>query len=240
MTAALAGEPPLLQLEQVSRIYDMGRVQVAALRDVDLTIRAGELVAIVGPSGSGKTTLMNVIGCLDRPTSGTYRLGGQDVAALSGDDLAQVRGRNVGFVFQSYDLLPRTSALENVATPLLYQGVGRRDRRARAQAELERLGLGDRTDHHPNELSGGQQQRVGIARALVTDPPIILADEPTGNLDSQTSAHIVDLLDGLAHQRGRAVLIVTHDPQLAHRADRVLRLDDGRLAELDTDLSPAP
>ena len=230
MTAALAGEPPLLQLEQVSRIYDMGRVQVAALRDVDLTIWAGEFVAVIGPSGSGKTTLMNVIGCLDRPTSGICRLAGQDVAALGGDDLAQVRGRNVGFVFQSYDLLPRTSALENVATPLLYQGVGRRDRRARAQAELERLGLGDRLDHHPNELSGGQQQRVGIARALVTDPPIILADEPTGNLDTTSGAEVLALFRQL-HRSGRTVILITHDADVAAHADRQIHVRDGRVIE---------
>jgi putative ABC transport system ATP-binding protein len=220
--------PPLLQLEGVSRIYDMGRVQVAALRDVNLTIEAGEFVAVLGPSGSGKSTLMNLIGCLDRPTTGTYRLGGQDVAMLTGDDLATVRGRNVGFVFQSYDLLPRTSALENVATPLMYQAIGRRERLVRAQAVLERLGLGDRLDHHPNELSGGQQQRVGIARALVTDPPIILADEPTGNLDTVSGADVLALFRQL-HQTGRTVILITHDADVASHADRQVHVRDGRV-----------
>jgi putative ABC transport system ATP-binding protein len=220
--------PPLLQLEGVSRIYDMGRVQVAALRDVNLTIEAGEFVAVLGPSGSGKSTLMNLIGCLDRPTTGTYRLGGQDVAMLTGDDLATVRGRNVGFVFQSYDLLPRTSALENVATPLMYQAIGRRERLVRAQAVLERLGLGDRLDHHPNELSGGQQQRVGIARALVTDPPIILADEPTGNLDTVSGADVLALFRQL-HRTGRTVILITHDADVASHADRQVHVRDGRV-----------
>ena len=206
----------------------MGRVQVAALRDVNLTIEAGEFVAVLGPSGSGKSTLMNLIGCLDRPTTGTYRLGGQDVAMLTGDDLAAVRGRNVGFVFQSYDLLPRTSALENVATPLMYQAVGRRERLARAQAVLERLGLGDRLDHHPNELSGGQQQRVGIARALVTDPPIILADEPTGNLDTVSGADVLALFRQL-HRTGRTVILITHDADVASHADRQVHVRDGRV-----------
>jgi putative ABC transport system ATP-binding protein len=220
--------PPLLQLEGVSRIYDMGRVQVAALQDVNLTIEAGEFVAVLGPSGSGKSTLMNLIGCLDRPTTGTYRLGGQDVAMLTGDDLATVRGRNVGFVFQSYDLLPRTSALENVATPLMYQAIGRRERLVRAQAVLERLGLGDRLDHHPNELSGGQQQRVGIARALVTDPPIILADEPTGNLDTVSGADVLALFRHL-HRTGRTVILITHDADVASHADRQVHVRDGRV-----------
>jgi len=228
--ADVAGGVPLLQLDGVSRIYDMGRVQVAALRDVDLIIHAGEFVAVIGPSGSGKSTLMNIIGCLDRPTTGTYRLGGQDVAELGGDDLAQVRGRNVGFVFQSYDLLPRTSALENVATPLLYQGVNRRDRLARAGAVLERLGLGDRMDHHPNELSGGQQQRVGIARALVTDPPIILADEPTGNLDTVSGAEVLGLFRQL-HRSGRTVILITHDADVAAHADRQIHVRDGQVLE---------
>jgi putative ABC transport system ATP-binding protein len=227
-SAAAPPEPPLLQLDAVSRIYDMGRVQVAALQDVDLTIEAGEFVAVVGPSGSGKSTLMNLIGCLDRPTSGTYRLGGQDVAELSGDELATVRGRNVGFVFQSYDLLPRTSALENVATPLLYQGVARRERLERARVVLERLGLGDRLDHHPNELSGGQQQRVGIARALITDPPIILADEPTGNLDTASGDEVLELFRGL-NRTGRTVILITHDADVASHADRQIHVRDGRV-----------
>ncbi|MGH2512890.1 MAG: ABC transporter ATP-binding protein, partial [Candidatus Limnocylindrales bacterium] len=191
---------PVIELQGVSRIYDLGRVQVTALEHVDLQVEAGEFLAIVGPSGSGKSTLMNIVGCLDRPTAGTYTLAGTAVAELDDDGLARLRSRTIGFVFQSYNLLPRTSALENVATPLLYQGVSRKDRLARARAALERLGLGDRLDHEPTELSGGQQQRVAIARALVREPTLILADEPTGNLDSAATEDILTLFDELIDQ----------------------------------------
>ena len=192
---------PLVHLQHVSRVYEMGRLQVVALRDVDVAIQSGEFVAVLGPSGSGKSTLMHIVGCLDRPTSGQYTLAGTPVAALDDDRLAALRSRAIGFVFQSYNLLARTNALENVAAPLLYQGVSRRERYRRARAALERLGLGDRVDHSPAELSGGQQQRVAIARALVTDPALILADEPTGNLASDQGAEVLSLFREL-HSAG--------------------------------------
>ncbi len=222
--------PALIELRRVSRVYDMGHVEVAALRDVDLRIEDGEFVAIVGPSGSGKSTLMHILGCLDRPTDGTYILDGTPVESLGDDDLARVRSRTVGFVFQSFNLLPRTSALENVATPLLYQGVGRRERLARAAAALERLGLGDRLAHEPSELSGGQQQRVAIARALVTDPALILADEPTGNLDSASGHEVIELLHEL-HAAGRTIVLITHDHDVAAVAPRQVHVLDGRIVE---------
>jgi ABC-type antimicrobial peptide transport system, ATPase component len=219
---------PLIELENVSRIYDLGHVQVAALQGVDLAVEEGEFLAIVGPSGSGKSTLMNIIGCLDRPTGGTYTLAGTPVAELDDDGLARLRSRTIGFVFQNYNLLPRTSALENVATPLLYQGVARKDRLARAQAALERLGLGDRMNHIPTELSGGQQQRVAIARALVTEPALLLADEPTGNLDSSSGADVMTLLHEL-NAAGRTIVMITHDVDVARVASRQVHVRDGRL-----------
>ena len=219
---------PLIQLQGISRIYDLGRVQVAALQEVDLTVEPGEFLAIVGPSGSGKSTLMNIVGCLDRPTAGTYTLAGTAVAELNDDGLARLRSRTIGFVFQSYNLLPRTSALENVATPLLYQGVSRKDRLARARAALERLGLGDRVDHVPTELSGGQQQRVAIARALVTEPALLLADEPTGNLDSASGADVMTILREL-NAAGRTIVMITHDSDVASSAGRQVHVRDGRL-----------
>jgi putative ABC transport system ATP-binding protein len=228
MTAA-PGEP-IIKLEEVSRIYDTGKVQVPALVDVNLDVGNGEFLAIIGPSGSGKSTMMNILGCLDRPTSGLYVLDGQPVDELSDDGLAFVRSRSIGFVFQSYNLLPRTSALENVATPLMYPGVGRKERLRRAQAALERLGLGDRLDHVPSELSGGQQQRVGIARALVTEPALILADEPTGNLDSHSGTEVLDLFKDL-HALGRTIVLITHDIDVAVAADRSVHIRDGRLTE---------
>ena len=225
-----AGGEPIVALDRVSRTYAMDGIRVDALRDVSLAVSQGEFVAIVGPSGSGKSTMMHIIGCLDRPTAGHYRLAGTPVAELSDDGLARLRSRTIGFVFQSYNLLPRTTALENVATPLLYQGVGRRDRVARATAALERLGLGDRLRHEPSQLSGGQQQRVAIARAIVTDPALILADEPTGNLDTTAGAEVLALLREL-HAAGRTIVLITHDAEVAASAPRRLHLRDGRLSE---------
>jgi putative ABC transport system ATP-binding protein len=219
----------IIALEGVSRIYTSGRLAVPALVSVDLVIDRGEFVAIIGPSGSGKSTMMNILGCLDRPTSGRYILDGTPVDTLDDDGLARLRSRAIGFVFQSYNLLPRTTALENVSAPLMYQGVGRRERHARAQAALERLGLGDRLDHEPTELSGGQQQRVGIARALVTEPALLLADEPTGNLDSHSGAEVIELFHAL-HASGRTIILITHDPEVAAVADRQIHIRDGRIA----------
>ena len=218
----------IISLDHVSRIYDMGHMEVPALVDVSLEVHAGEFVAIVGPSGSGKTTMMNILGCLDRPTAGRYRLAGTEVAELDDDGLARVRSRTIGFVFQSYNLLPRTTALDNVATPLLYQGVSRRERAARATAALERLGMGDRLDHEPTELSGGQQQRVAVARALVTEPALILADEPTGNLDSHAGADVMALLHEL-NAAGRTIVLITHDADVAASATRQIHLHDGQV-----------
>ena len=230
IAAATAPRPgaPLLALDRVSRHYRMGDIDVPALDDVSLAIEAGEFVAIVGPSGSGKSTMMNILGCLDRPTAGSYRLSGSEVGELDDDGLAAVRSRTIGFVFQSYNLLPRTDALENVATPLLYQGIGRAERHRRARAALERLGLGDRLHHEPTELSGGQQQRVAVARALVTEPALILADEPTGNLDSHAGAEVLGLFRDL-HRTGRTIILITHEAEVAAAADRQIHLRDGRI-----------
>ena len=222
-------QTPIIDLEHVSRVYQMGHVDVPALADVSLRVMPGEFVAIVGPSGSGKSTMMNILGCLDRPTAGQYRLAGTPVEDRSDDELAQLRSRTIGFVFQSYNLLPRTSALDNVATPLLYQGVSRTKRAERAKAALERLGLGDRLAHEPTELSGGQQQRVAVARAIVTEPALILADEPTGNLDSRAGAEVMDLLHEL-NSAGRTIVLITHDPAIAQAAGRQIHLLDGRVA----------
>ncbi len=219
----------IIALEGVSRVYTSGRLSVPALVSVNLQIDRGEFVAIIGPSGSGKSTMMNILGCLDRPTEGRYILDGTPVDTLDDDGLAALRSRSIGFVFQSYNLLPRTSALDNVATPLMYQGVPRRERHARAQAVLERLGLGDRLDHEPTELSGGQQQRVGIARALVTEPAILLADEPTGNLDSHSGAEVIELFHDL-HASGRTIILITHDAEVAAVADRQIHIRDGQVA----------
>jgi putative ABC transport system ATP-binding protein len=222
--------PPIIELDHISRVYDTGRIQVPALQDVNLRVEDGEFLAIIGPSGSGKSTMMNILGCLDRPTSGRYILDGQPVDELDNDGLAYVRSRSIGFVFQSYNLLPRTSALENVAAPLMYQGIPRKERLARAMSALERLGLGDRVNHEPSELSGGQQQRVGIARALVTEPALILADEPTGNLDSHSGSEVLELFSDL-HALGRTIVLITHDADVAAAADRVVHLRDGALQE---------
>ncbi|HEX7951217.1 MAG TPA: ABC transporter ATP-binding protein [Candidatus Limnocylindrales bacterium] len=218
----------IISLDQVSRVYAMGHVQVPALVDVSLQVNPGEFVAIIGPSGSGKTTMMNILGCLDRPTHGQYLLAGTPVAELDDDGLARLRSLTIGFVFQSYNLLPRTTALDNVATPLLYQGVPRRERAERAKAALERLGLGDRLHHEPTELSGGQQQRVAVARALVSEPALILADEPTGNLDSHSGAEVLAVLNEL-NAAGRTIVLITHDPDVAAAASRQVHLRDGRV-----------
>jgi putative ABC transport system ATP-binding protein len=218
----------LIELERVEKIYDLGAVQVRALCGIDLLIERGEYVAIMGPSGSGKSTLMNLLGCLDTPTSGTYRLNGVAVEKLSDGELAAIRNREIGFVFQTFNLLARTHALENVELPLVYAGVPRKERRARAMEALKRVGLADRMYHLPNELSGGQRQRVAIARALVNEPSILLADEPTGNLDSSTSAEIMRLFREL-HQQGNTVILVTHEADIAAHAQRRVLLRDGRI-----------
>lgn len=217
----------LIELRDLGKTYDLGEVQVHALRGVSLDIREGEFVALIGPSGSGKSTLMNLLGCLDRPTHGSYLLAGEQVSGLTRDGLAQVRSRRIGFVFQNFNLLARTTALENVETPLLYsKAIPRRERRQRAVELLEKVGLGDRMDHHPNQLSGGQQQRVAIARALVNKPSILLCDEPTGNLDTRTSRDVMNYFRSL-NADGLTVILVTHDLEVARRADRALVLIDG-------------
>ncbi|MBV9164200.1 MAG: ABC transporter ATP-binding protein [Pseudonocardiales bacterium] len=216
----------MILLEDVTKEYWMGKVAVRALDGVDLTIDDGEMVAIMGPSGSGKTTLMNILGCLDIPTSGRYLLDGIDVSRLSSNRLAKIRSRKIGFVFQSFNLVSRTSAIRNVELPLIYAGAP--DRRSRARRALEQVGLSERQKHMPNELSGGQQQRVAIARALINDPAILLADEPTGNLDTASSAEIMKLLGGL-NDAGRTVVIITHEEEIARCAKRVVRLRDGHI-----------
>ncbi len=218
----------LILMRGIRKVYDTGRVKVEALRGVDLAIGGGEFVAIVGPSGSGKSTLMNLIGCLDTPTDGTYHLKGEAVSGLSRNDLAAIRNRRVGFVFQNFNLLPQISAYENVEMPLLFGGVPRQDRHRRVVELLGRVGLADRMDHRPTELSGGEMQRVAIARALAMDPDILLADEPTGNLDSSSGGDIMTLFEELWRQ-GRTVLVITHDPGLARRAHRVVEVHDGRI-----------
>ncbi|WP_300015266.1 ABC transporter ATP-binding protein [Pseudonocardia sp.] len=222
----------MIELDAVTKVYQAGAVQVRALDAVDLTVDDGDLVAIMGPSGSGKSTMMNILGCLDLPTQGHYRLDGADVGLLRENRLADLRNRSIGFVFQSFNLIPRTSAARNVELPLVYAGVGRRERRTRALGALERVGLGDRGPSMPNELSGGQQQRVAIARALVTRPTMILADEPTGNLDSASTAEIMRLLVEL-NGTGRTVVLITHEDEVATYAKRVVRLRDGRITSDD-------
>jgi putative ABC transport system ATP-binding protein len=218
----------IIHMEDIRKVYDTGKVKVEALKGVDLQIDAGELVAIVGPSGSGKSTLMNLLGCLDTPTSGRYELGGQAVSGVTRDQLAEIRNRRVGFVFQNFNLLPHITAAENIEMPMLFGGVRPADRHQRAKELLERVGLGDRIDHKPTELSGGQMQRVAIARSLAMNPDIILADEPTGNLDSTSGSDIMSIFTDLWKQ-GRTLVIITHDPALAKRASRVIEIRDGRI-----------
>ncbi|MBI1878932.1 MAG: ABC transporter ATP-binding protein [Chloroflexi bacterium] len=229
----------VIYAEDLIKIYQMGEVEVQALRGVSLQVQRGEFLAIMGPSGSGKSTLMNILGCLDQPTSGQYFLEGLDVAQLDDNRLAQIRGKRIGFVFQSFNLLPRTSALSNVELPLIYSGVGSRERHRRAAAALEMVGLGDRLHHKPNELSGGQQQRVAIARALVTNPAIIMADEPTGNLDSKSSVEIMAIIQRLNEEHGITIIFVTHEQDIAQYTRRIVRLADGVIVEDRPVLNPS-
>jgi len=232
VTAAVTNEAAntamtAIVVDEVTRTYDLGGISVPALRGVSFTIPAGDYVAIVGPSGSGKSTLMHLLGGLDRPTSGRLSIGGRDIGTLSQHELARLRNETIGFVFQSFHLLARTSAVDNVALPLVYRGIGARERRAKAAEMLERVGLGPRLGHRPNQLSGGEQQRVAIARALVTDPEVLLADEPTGNLDSTNGQAVLALLEQLNAERGVALVIVTHDRDVAARANRQIVMRDG-------------
>jgi len=223
----------MIEIENITKVYQMGEIEVHALRGVSLRIEAGEWAAIMGPSGSGKSTLMHLIGCLDTPTSGAYRLDGVEVGGMTDDQLAVIRNRQIGFVFQTFNLLARTSALKQVMLPMQYSRNGARiassERVRRAQEALEMVGLGDRMDHQPAELSGGQQQRVAIARALVNDPPIIMADEPTGNLDSKSGAEVMEILHRLHEEKGITVVMVTHDEEIGAQAGRIVRLRDGRV-----------
>jgi len=234
---------PLIEVRELAKIYQIGTQEVKALQTVDLDIDKNEFVALMGPSGSGKSTLMNILGCLDTPSAGSYFLNGSDVSKMEDDDLAEVRNREIGFIFQTFNLLPRYSAMENVALPLIYKGVGKADRVTRAREVLEQVGLADRMDHKPNELSGGQRQRVAVARALVNKPSIILADEPTGNLDSKTSYEIMALLDDI-HRSGNTIILVTHEEDIAQHAQRIVRLRDGLIESdqsvADTELQKPP
>jgi putative ABC transport system ATP-binding protein len=240
MSAVLKLAPPvpeeaksLIQLESVTKTYDSGENAVQALRGIDLSIAAGEFAAIIGPSGSGKSTLMHILGCLDSPSSGNYWLDGEDVAALSSRELARIRNRKLGFVFQTFNLLPRATIWKNVELPLLYAGLGRDERRQRALDALRRVGLENRAKHRPNELSGGQRQRVAIARALVNEPSLILADEPTGNLDTKTGSDIIKIFEELS-ANGQTIVLVTHDPAIAARTQRRIKIVDGQVVAGDT------
>lgn len=218
----------VISVRDITKYYVMGQEVIKALNGVDLSVNRNEYVALMGPSGSGKSTLMNILGCLDSPTKGSYILNGHDVNRLVDDELAEIRNKEIGFVFQTFNLLPRLSAVENVELPLIYFGMGKKARRARAEEVLKQVGLGDRMTHRPNELSGGQRQRVAIARAIVNDPSIILADEPTGNLDTKTSVEIMDILNDI-HQKGNTVILVTHEEDIAEYAHRVIRMRDGKV-----------
>ncbi len=218
----------MIDLTDITKVYRMGEVEFTVLSQVSLTVQKGELIAIMGPSGSGKSTLMNIIGCLDRPTSGTYRFEHREINTLTDDELASIRNGKIGFVFQTFNLLPRFSALKNVEIPLIYSGVPARSRKERAAPLLERVGLADRMQHRPAELSGGQQQRVAVARALVNNPPLLLADEPTGNLDSRSGEEILNILTGL-NKQGVTVIIVTHDKDIAARCRRIINIKDGQI-----------
>ncbi len=222
---------PIIEIQGLQKYYAMDGIQVHALRGIDLVVNEGDFLAIMGPSGSGKSTLMNILGCLDIPDEGSYRLNGKDVTQMDSDALATLRNREIGFVFQSFNLLSRTSAIENVETPLIYAGVNKKQRQQRAMALLQRMGLGDRLHHLPNQLSGGQQQRVAIARALITSPTLLLADEPTGNMDTATSQEIINILCQLNEQQGLTILLITHEAEIAIKAKRSLILRDGRLEE---------
>lgn len=221
----------VIRTEHIAKVYVMGAEEVHALRDISITIKQGEYVALMGPSGSGKSTLMNMIGCLDTPSSGQYFLDGQDVSRMTDNQLAEVRNKKIGFVFQTFNLLPRSTALENVTLPLIYAGFSKADRIVRGEKVLNQVGLGDRMKHQPNELSGGQRQRVAVARALVNNPALILADEPTGNLDSKTSIEIMGLFEEI-HRNGNTIVVVTHEEEIAQHAHRIIRLKDG-LVETD-------
>ncbi|MBN8654987.1 MAG: ABC transporter ATP-binding protein [Anaerolineae bacterium] len=228
----------MIHAENLTKVYQMGEDEVRALNSASFTIEKGEMVAIMGPSGSGKSTLMSIIGCLDAPSSGMYILDGEAVENLSDSELAEVRGRKIGFVFQQFNLLARTSALENVMLPLTYAGTSGKERHERALKALERVGLSDRTRHVPNELSGGQQQRVAIARAIVNEPAILLADEPTGALDSKTGVEIMKLFQSLHREQGQTVIVVTHDLHVARHTDRIIKLSDGHIVSDDVNLHP--
>jgi len=231
-------EDPVIRVEKVTKVYRMGEIEVHALRGVDLTVRRGEMLAIMGPSGSGKSTLMNVMGCLDVPTSGTYVLDDRRVDDLRDNELAEVRNRKIGFVFQTFNLLARTPALQNVELPLIYSGVPMGERRQRAIAALQSVGLGDRLHHKTQELSGGQQQRVAVARSLINDPAIILADEPTGNLDSVSGEEIMAIFQTLNRDRGITVIFVTHDRNIAEHTQRIVHIHDGRIVQEETIPTP--
>lgn len=234
----MANSDTVIQVQDLHKIYKMGENEVHALRGISLDVQRGEILALMGPSGSGKSTLMNILGCLDQPTRGTYVLGGKDVSRMDDDELAMARNSLVGFVFQSFNLLPRTTALDNVMLPLVYAGTTGRERRRRAIEVLEAVGLADRLHHTPNELSGGQQQRVAIARALVNQPSIILADEPTGNLDSKSGREVMAILQRLNRETGITIVLVTHDPQISHYAQRVINLFDGKIVKEEVIAEP--